>query len=140
MLHRNYSFQPSPHVMCVHRVLPRCIHFACSFLFLPKFETYKPFKCHLICRFVKVSSHGPAVKLLITNYRDGKKYCVDLVPAIKDNTWPGDAIEWIQRQRKSTRKRSLLFQSARPKGVKMDNNSSLVFLKFRRFYLVFMDN
>ena len=96
--------------MCVHRVLPGCMHFACSFLFLPKFETYKPFKCHLICRFVEASSHGPAVKLLITNYRDGKSYAVDLVPAIENKNWPEDANEWISRER-GTRKKPLLFQS-----------------------------
>ncbi|XP_074639718.1 cyclic GMP-AMP synthase-like receptor 1 [Acropora palmata] len=49
--------------------------------------------------FVEASSHGPAVKLLITNYSDGKSYSIDLVPAIKDKTWPEDANEWISRQR-----------------------------------------
>lgn len=49
--------------------------------------------------FVEASSHGPAVKLLITNYSDGKSYSIDLVPAIKDKTWPEDANEWISRER-----------------------------------------
>lgn len=50
-------------------------------------------------RFVEVSSHGPAVKLLIKNYSDGKSYNIDLVPAIKDKTWPEDAYEWTFRER-----------------------------------------
>ena len=86
------------------------MHFACSVVFLPEIET----TIHLIviiCRFVEVSSHGPAVTLLLTNSSDGKTYSIDLVPAIKDNSWPEDAIEWITRPRRGTRKGSLLIQS-----------------------------
>ena len=97
-------------MLCVHRVSPKCMHFACSFVFLPKLETYQPFKCDLICRFVEVSSHGPAVTLLLTNYSNGKSYSIDLAPAIKDKTWPEDADEWKARSRKGRRKNSLLFQ------------------------------
>lgn len=99
---------------------------ALSFVFLPKFETYKPFKYHLICRFVEVSSHGPAVKLLIKNYSDGKSYNIDLVPAIKDKTWPEDAYEWIFRER-GTRKKKFVV-SIRPEGVKNGLFKSLFFL------------
>ncbi|XP_067042668.1 cyclic GMP-AMP synthase-like receptor 1 isoform X4 [Acropora muricata] len=50
-------------------------------------------------RFVKKSSHGPAVTLLLTN-DDGKSYSIDLAPAIKDKTWPEDADEWKARSRR----------------------------------------
>ena len=62
---------------------------------------------------MEVSSHGPAVTLRLTNCSDGKSYDIDLVPTIKDKTWPEDANEWITRPRRGTRKRSLLFQSER---------------------------
>ena len=94
------------------------MHFASSFVFLPKLVPYYPFKCHLIRRFVKVRSHGPAVTLTLTNYRNGKSYSIDLVPAIKQKTWPEDANEWIARQRRGTRKRSFVVSIR--EGVKMD--------------------
>ena len=47
--------------------------------------------------YVQVRSQGPAVTLkIITN---GREYSVDLTLAIKDNTWPEDAEEWITRRR-----------------------------------------
>ena len=75
-------------------------------------------KSHLICRFVKVRSHGAAVTLTLINNSDGKSYSIDLVLAIKDKTWPEDAIEWIARQRRGTRKRSFVVSIR--EGVKMD--------------------
>ncbi|XP_067043837.1 cyclic GMP-AMP synthase-like receptor 1 isoform X2 [Acropora muricata] len=49
--------------------------------------------------FVEVSSNGPAVTLLLTNNRNGRKYSIDLTPVIKDKTWPEDADEWKSRSR-----------------------------------------
>ncbi|XP_067042666.1 cyclic GMP-AMP synthase-like receptor 1 isoform X2 [Acropora muricata] len=63
-------------------------------------------------RFVKKSSHGPAVTLLLTN-DDGKSYSIDLAPAIKDKTWPEDADEWKARSRRGTRKRFCCFNWGR---------------------------
>ena len=103
----------TPPLLCVQRVLPKCIHFACSFVFVPKLLPYYPFKCHLIHRFVKVRSHGPAVTLTLTNYIDEKSYSIDLVPAIKDKTWPEDADEWKARSRRGTRKTFCCFNWGR---------------------------
>ena len=91
---------------------PKSIHFVRSFVFLPKLETCSPFKCHLMCRFVKKSSHGPAVTLLLKN-DNGKSYSIDLALAIKDKTWPEDADEWKARSRRGTRKTFCCFSWGR---------------------------
>ena len=70
-------------------------------------------KCHLIHSRVKVRSHGPAVTLTLTNYIDEKSYSIDLVPAIKDKTWPEDADEWKARSRRGTRKTFCCFNWGR---------------------------
>ncbi|XP_029192123.2 protein mab-21-like 2 [Acropora millepora] len=49
--------------------------------------------------FVEVSSNGPAVTLLLTNNRNGRRYSIDLTPVIKDKSWPEDADEWKSRSR-----------------------------------------
>lgn len=114
----NYLIPGTPFLFCVHRVLPKCMHFASSFVFLPKLVPYYPFKCHLLRRFVKVRSHGPAVTLTLTNYKNEKSYSIDLVPAIKDKTWPEDADEWKASSPRGTRKH---FVVSIGEGVKMDN-------------------
>lgn len=56
--------------------------------------------CKLFIHFlsyVQVRSQGPAVTLKIIYNR--REYSVDLTLAIKDNTWPEDAEEWITRRR-----------------------------------------
>ncbi|XP_068762756.1 cyclic GMP-AMP synthase-like receptor 1 [Montipora capricornis] len=50
--------------------------------------------------FVQVRSQGPAVTLIITNITNGREYSIDLTLAIKDKSWPEDAVEWIGRSRK----------------------------------------
>ena len=104
-------------MLCPHT--PKTIHFVRSVVFLPKLETCSPFKCHLMCRFVKKSSQGPAVTLLLKN-DDGKSYSIDLTLAIKDKTWPEDADEWKARSRRGTRKTFCCFNNI-GEGMKIDN-------------------
>ena len=54
--------------------------------------------------FVQVRSQGPAVTLIITNITNGREYSIDLTLAIKDKSWPEDAVEWIGRSRKGNKK------------------------------------
>ena len=44
-------------------------------------------------------SQGPAVTLIMTNNKTGRKYSIDLTLAIKDKSWPDDADEWKTRSR-----------------------------------------